>query len=140
MSVFVACVFAVGQYPTIAPEPVAGIFVETPAVERFYPVIAPSPVQFISPAFRTAPQFSYSMVYNIEGDWHPSTQKIASHISSVHGINPAGMSRAEMLAAHDRAHGVGGARVSVVRRPAVQYSATPSCPGGICPVGKRRRA
>lgn len=81
---------------------------------------------------------SYSMVFNVEGDWHPSDQKIARHILSVHGINPAGMSRAEMLIAHDRAHGVKRARsndpIQHARPVRMNYRASSRCPDGRCPI------
>jgi len=76
---------------------------------------------------------SYSMVYNISGDWSPSDQKIANHLRRDHGINPNGMTRVEMLMAHDTAHGVH------VRAPRQTVAATSSCPGGVCPTGKASR-
>jgi hypothetical protein len=62
------------------------------------------------------------MAYNINGDWHPSTAKIANHLLWSHQINPAGMTRPQMLATHDYAHD---------RRRAIR--AIGNCPGGICP-------
>jgi hypothetical protein len=129
MRIFLTCVLLIAGRPLLAdfvihPEPVG-------------PVIQPEAV--IGPrvsVFSRPRVYSYSMVYNIQGDWNPSTAKIANHIAREHGINPAGMSRAEMLMAHDRAHGV---RVAAPRRVVRYAPVASSCPGGVCPVGRNRR-
>lgn len=71
------------------------------------------------------PAAHYSPVFNINGDWGPSNETLAQHLSSTHHINPEGMTRDQMFAAHDRAHGVG--------RAVQSYSNNSSCPGGVCP-------
>lgn len=128
MSIFIACVFAVGQYPTIAPEPVAGMYAETAAVERFYPVIAPSPVIFVKQVLQI-PQF-----HATGGPHWTHPDSIESHLRNGHGVNPAGMSQEQMLSYHDALH---EGRVTMRRQAAVAVQSG-GCPGGICPLGKRR--
>ena len=104
----------------------------------------PAPKGAVKPAPRRQTVGAYSPVYNVEGDWHPSDAKIAEHIASVHGISPGGMSRDEMLMAHDRAHGVNvvapapvAVKAAPPRAAAPRRVATASpCPGGVCPYGQ----
>ena len=73
------------------------------------------------------------MQWNIEGDWSPTESQTRAHLESDHGINTAGMTHQQMLAAHDAAHN--GQQYAIRQRP-VQIS---SCPGGKCPSPQRNR-
>lgn len=83
---------------------------------------------------------SYSMVYNFEGDFNPSNAFMADHLRRVHGINPAGMTRAEMAMAHDRAHGVNVRVPAATPRTITKTQQFVSgCPGGVCPLSSKSR-
>lgn len=60
---------------------------------------------------------------------------IASHLRNTHGINPTGMTREQMLTAHDlaRERGWRPSRAVSYAAPRRVYRSCPSCPGGRCP-------
>lgn len=93
--------------------------------------IQDEPVQTaIAPAVKTYQPVR--MQWNIEGDWSPTESQTRNHLESDHGINTAGMSHQQMLAAHDAVHN--GRQYAIKSRP-VQVS---SCPGGTCPPRRMR--
>jgi hypothetical protein len=77
--------------------------------------------------------------------WPGNTDaSLAQHLQQDHGINPAGMTPAQMQAAHDNAHNGYGVRYTaapaVQYRPVIRYNAPRviyrsygGCPGGVCP-------
>jgi hypothetical protein len=67
----------------------------------------------------------YEPIYNISGNWNPTNGQIARHLYFSHGINAAGMSRTQMLSAHDQAH------LSRLMPPAA-FAGGGGCPGGVC--------
>lgn len=69
--------------------------------------------------------------WNWNGDWTPSYEDAARHLSEAHGIDPSGMSMVEMQAAHDNAHNGYSARPMYSSAPRSYRS---SCPGGRCPM------
>lgn len=117
------------------------------------------PVRYSSP-----PRMSYGSSYSsgrsvrrLSGQNWTWPGNLAHHLSTVHGINPAGMSQAEMQTVHDNLHNtgqsgiMGGSSMSSSRsryssyqpprqqtyyRPNVYFTSGPSyggCPGGNCP-------
>ena len=119
-------------------------------------IIEPAPIHIVEPiriienvkpiiqeSIKSAPVKMPGSTWNVNGDWNYSTNKIASHLSSVHGVNPSGFSHQEMVAMHDNLHNGYSAmgNNSKVVKSKTQYTMprrtrifrSSDCPTGTCP-------